>query len=325
MIGNSQGEEKMDKRSIAQVISTIIMILLSACGSNSDVQVYELSNSSDSYEETILMNNCGGKRDSEQTAVRSFTKSIGGEFGIGVRSVVEGEIVLRYSEFQTETRSMRLIAAPGTDMVFVLRWSEGVKAGNVTYKGSTGTYEVRIPISVELVDTYDQGCDGTNPTAPTAVIGAQILPSPTSPPVQMVIQGDGPFRDHRITPEVGTGVLLQGTYSDGMAPFIEADTGIYANIQRIRIEENPDGCAIANYTVDKIWFGSAVRTELTINGSVVGMINGPTSKHGYIFNVNINRGDIICVTYFEPSGFQIIFGPDLYYHYDSYCYRGHCN
>ena len=315
----------MGKRSIVQVISTTIVILLSACGGNSAVQVSELSNSASAYDETVHMNNCGNKADSEQTLVRSFTQNIGGEFAIGVRHIVEGEIIARYSEFQTVTKSMRLIASPGTDMVFVLRWSEEVKAGNVTHNGSTGTYEVHIPISVELVDTYDQGCPGTIQIEPTAVIVVPNAPSPTPPPAQIVTQGDGPFRDHRITPEVGTGVLSQGTYSDGMAPFSETDTGYYSNIQRIRIEENPDGCAIADYTVDKIWFGSAVRTNLTINGSVVGMINGPTGKHGYIFNVNINRGDIVCVTYFEPSGFQIIFGPDIYYHYDSYCYRGHCN
>lgn len=144
----------------------------------------------------------------------------------------------------------------------------------------------------------------------------------SSAPSQPTIAG--PFREHKKTPTVGTGILMQGTYSDGMAQYSASDVTGHLNIQRIRLEENPDGCAVAYFDADKIWFGSAVKTNLTINDEVVGSINGPTGKHGFIFNATIHSGDKICVTYFEPSGFHVIFGPDVYYHYDSYCYRGQC-
>ena len=134
----------------------------------------------------------------------------------------------------------------------------------------------------------------------------------------------GPFREHQNTPIVGSSLLVQGTYSDGLAPFTEADVAQHLGIQRIRLEENPDACAIAFLDSEKVWLATSVRTELTINGDVVGEILGPTGKHGYIFDIAVRRGERICLTYFEQSGFHIIFGPDMYYHYDSYCYRGNC-
>jgi len=158
----------------------------------------------------------------------------------------------------------------------------------------------------------------------TAIAQPPEVAQPQTPTASTSAQGSGPLREHKETTLAGTGVLARGTYSDGMAPFGESDTANHHNIQRIRLEENPDGCGIAFLDADKIWFGSSVQTNLTINNTVVGGINGPTGKHGYIFDIAIHRGDRICVTYFEPSGFQIVFGPDIYYHYDSYCYRGHC-
>jgi len=201
-------------------------------------------------------------------------------------------------------------------MEFVLRWSDDVRAGNVQMNGKSGTYEVRIPVSVEQVSGRDLGCPGGAQMPPVTQSAITLPSSPTSSTASVA-----PFREHRPTPIIGTGVLSQGTYSDRMASFSEKDIANHLNIQRIRLEENPDRCGIAFLSVDKIWFGSSVKTTLTINGVSVGALNGPTGRHGCIFNVPISVGDRICVKYFESSGFQIIFGLDLYY-YDSYCYRG---
>jgi hypothetical protein len=157
----------------------------------------------------------------------------------------------------------------------------------------------------------------TNTRLPTATSSPTLI----SPPIAGTT---GPFREHKTTPIVGTGALERGTYSDGMATFGETDITSHLNIQRIWLPGNPDGCGIAFLDADKLWFGSSVQTALTINDSVVGTINGPTGKHGYVFDITIRRDDKICVTYFEPSGFHIVFGPDIYYHYDSYCHRGNC-
>ncbi|NOH04825.1 MAG: hypothetical protein HND47_24065 [Chloroflexi bacterium] len=318
----------MNKFALVQRFFVTVFLLLSSCGRNPDVQVIELSNNTVSYDETIHINNCGGKADSEQTASRSFATTIegGAEFKAGYQMIVEGGISAKYSQYRNTTKSMRLLAPPGTNMEFVLRWSEEVHAGNVTVDGSTGTYEVRVPIAVEQVSSQDLGgCSGgIVPVQPTSSGEAIVLPSPTISSFVPSLQSDSPFREHKTTPIVGTGVLAQGTYSDGMAPFSESDVSGHLNIQRMRLEENPDGCGIAYFSADKVWFGSSVKTTLTINDSAVGTINQATGRHGYVFDIHINSGDKICVTYFEPSGFQVVFGEDMYYHYDSYCYRGHC-
>lgn len=302
----------------------LALLLLSGCASNPDIQLVELSQNTVVYDEIIRINNCGGKGDSEQTASREFATTV--EFGAGVsagyQSIVQGNLSAKYSEYRNTSKSQRLVAPPGTNMEFVLRWSDEVRAGNVQINGKSGTYEVHIPVSVEQISSRDLGCPGEAQLPSATQSGTTALPSAATSVASTT--GAAPFREHKPTPIVGTGVLAQGTYSDGMAPFSETDILSHLNIQRIRLEENPDGCGVAFLSADKIWFGSSVKTTLTINGVSVGTINGPTGKHGYLFNVNINVGDRICVTYFEPSGFHIVFGPDLYYHYDSYCYRGNC-
>lgn len=319
----------MNKSILFQRFFLVVFLLLNGCSSSSPtVQLQELSNNPVSYDETVHINNCGGKADSEQTASRSFATNIegGAEFKAGYEMIVEGGISAKYSQYRNVSKSMRLTAPPSTNMEFVLRWSEDVHAGNVTIDGATGTYEVRVPVEVEQLSSRDLGgCDsGSIQIPPTPSGNTTILPSPTTPPSAPITQGDSQFREHKTTPIVGTGVLAEGTYSDGMASFSESDISSHLNIQRMRLEENPDGCGIAFMSADKIWFGSSVKTTLTINDSAVGTINQATGRHGYVFNVHVNSGDKVCVTYFEPSGYQIVFGPDMYYHYDSYCYRGHC-
>ena len=165
----------MNKSTIAQrVFLLIVFVLLSGCGGgNPNVQVNELSNSATSYDESIYINNCGGKADSEQTASRSFASSFdsGAEIKIGYQIIIEGGISAKYSQYKNVTKSMRLIAPPRTNMEFILRWSEEVRAGNIVVDGSQGTYEVRVPLSVAQISSQDLGgCDG----------GVIELPKPTA-------------------------------------------------------------------------------------------------------------------------------------------------
>lgn len=141
----------------------VVFIFLSGCGSSPKVQVNELSNDTVSYEETIHINNCGGKADSEQTASRSFATTIegGAEISAGYQSIVEGSVSAKYSQYRNISKSQRLIAPPSTNMIFVLKWSEDIHAGNITVNGETGNYEVRVPVAVEQVSSKDLGCDGT--------------------------------------------------------------------------------------------------------------------------------------------------------------------
>jgi len=138
----------------------LAVLLLSGCASNPDVQLVELSKNTVVYDEIVRINNCGGKGDSEQTKSRDFATTV--EFGAGVsagyQSIVQGSLSAKYSEYRNTSVSQRLVAPPGTNMEFVLRWSDDVRAGNVQVNGKSGTYEVRIPVSVEQVSSRDLGC-----------------------------------------------------------------------------------------------------------------------------------------------------------------------
>ncbi|MEK6751778.1 MAG: hypothetical protein AABZ00_05880 [Chloroflexota bacterium] len=175
----------MHKSAIAQRFFLIVFILLSGCGGTPDVQLLELSSNPVSYDDTIHINNCGGKAESEQTASRSFATTIdgGAEFKAGYEMIVEGGISAKYSQYRNVSKSMRLIAPSGTNMQFVLRWSEEVHAGNVTIGGATGTYEARVPISVEQVSSQDLGCSDIVQIQPTSSgeTVSQFQELPTTP------------------------------------------------------------------------------------------------------------------------------------------------
>jgi|YNPNPStandDraft_1061719.scaffolds.fasta_scaffold39792_2 hypothetical protein len=147
----------------------LVLLLLSGCASNPDVQLVELSQNTVVYDEIIRINNCGGTGDSEQTKSREFATTV--EFGAGVsagyQSIVQGSLSAKYSEYRNTSVSQRVVAPPGTNMEFVLRWSDDVRAGNVQVNGKSGTYEVRIPVSVEQVSSRDLGCGISAPVQPT--------------------------------------------------------------------------------------------------------------------------------------------------------------
>lgn len=119
----------------------LILLASSGCGTNPEVQIVEISRNTVVYDEIIRLNNCGGKGDSEQTATREFATSIqfDGGVSVGDQSVVQGTLSVKYSEYRNTSKSQRLIAPPGTNMEFVLRWSDDVRAGNVQVNGESGT------------------------------------------------------------------------------------------------------------------------------------------------------------------------------------------
>lgn len=172
----------------------LILLASSGCSANPEVQVVEISKNTVVYDEIIRINNCGGKGDSEQTATREFATSV--EFGVGVsagyQSVVQGTLSAKYSEYRNTSKSQRLVAPPGTNMEFVLRWSDDVRAGNVQVNGKSGTYEIRIPVSVEQISSRDLGC---GITSPGNVAPPSTVPSPniTSRPSGIPLSSGGAF------------------------------------------------------------------------------------------------------------------------------------
>lgn len=148
----------------------ILLLAMSGCGAEPEVQLAEISRNTIVYDEIVRLNNCGGKGDTDQVVTREFATTI--EFGAGIsagyKAVVEGNISAKYSEYRNISKSVRVVAPPGTNMEFVLRWSDDVRAGNVQVDGKSGTYEVRIPVSVEQISSRDLGC---------GIVPSQVPPS----------------------------------------------------------------------------------------------------------------------------------------------------
>lgn len=134
-----------------------------------------------------------------------------------------------------------------------------------------------------------------------------------------------PIREHYQV-NVGDGIFESGTFSDGLAPYDE--DWLWANdhfdIQRIRQEEYPSGCDVSRYNTNLVWISGSAGMQFTVNDEVVGTYQIADNAHGYMFQWPIHMGDKLCAVNFRSIGFSIILGPDVYYHYDSYCYRGHC-
>lgn len=175
-------------RCVFSVGLILALLITSGCSADPEVQLAEISRNTIVYDEIVRLNNCGGKGDTDQTVTREFATTI--EFGTGIsagyKSVVEGNISAKYSEYRNTSKSLRVVAPPGTNMEFVLRWSDDVRAGNVQVNGKSGTYEVRIPISVEQISSRDLGCGVLSVPSYTQV--APVLPT-VSNPVSIPTQG----------------------------------------------------------------------------------------------------------------------------------------
>jgi len=265
---------------------------------------------------------------------------VGGTVGVGVKigegiipggadlsASLEGRYVSRLEQGIQQGTGWDLPAEPNTIMVYTLMWREVWQPGYI-YVRLADQNVVRVDIRYrtgiqsEIVGKQKQTCGGeqTPPVQPGGQPALTAQPIPT-----MQARSQGPFHEHR-QDSIGSGIFSQVTYSDGLAPFTQQELNTsHSRLQLINPDTTSDGCGVAVYNVEKIWFGAASRTTLMVNGSPVGEVYAGTGKHGYIVNLTIRVNDRICVNPVPPGGFHINFGPDLYYHYDSYCYRGHCD
>ncbi|HMR98329.1 MAG TPA: hypothetical protein PKE62_03660 [Anaerolineales bacterium] len=156
----------MSSRSLT-TIALICIFIITSCSRPPDILISEIGAETVSYDETVHMNNCGGKADIEQTLTRSFSTSLEGgispTFGVNfpVKSVpVDVQVALdaHYGQYRDTQKSIKVIAPPGSNMEFSLRWSDEKHAGNVKVNDQESNYSVRVPISVDLVSSEDIGC-----------------------------------------------------------------------------------------------------------------------------------------------------------------------
>lgn len=122
--------------------------------------------------------------------------------------------------------------------------------------------------------------------------------------------------------KIGTGIFISAYSSDGNSNY---DIGAYYKFQRIRFEEAPEGCDISSWFSQLLWVTGNKGAKILLNNELIGELQVDTGNHGYLLKLVINPGDQICIEGENRNGFSIIFGPDTYYNYDSYCFRGFCN
>ena len=140
-------------------------------GGSTQVEVNETSSSTDTVAEPIYLNNCGNSAESEQTSEHSQSISIEGGAEIGASAeVVQASISAKYVSTKGVSISQKVIASPGTNMKFVLLWTEQVNSGTVTVINQSGqaTYRVMVPISVEQASADDLGCGNSQSPAQPA-------------------------------------------------------------------------------------------------------------------------------------------------------------
>lgn len=152
----------------------LISVVLAGCDTNGgtvELTVNETSTEiTEVTKETIRMNNCGGAGEVKQVAERSKSVNIEYAGSLGVdKVVVNGEVSAKYGEINATAKKMELVAPAGTNMEFLIEWTEKTWIGIVTAQGKNGQadYKVSVPISVELISSQNLGCVSTSNSVPT--------------------------------------------------------------------------------------------------------------------------------------------------------------
>ena len=297
--------------------------------------------------QTIDLDNCGGKSDAvrieemtmsvDVTVSSEIAASVGASAEV-ISAEVQRAVQSTFSQSGSKSMSIQLTAPPDTHMNFQIAWVGDERVGvvqNVADVSIPIAFRSFIPHDVRIKSQVDVGCPGQKEFQESIIpITATPISSPSNTsapnpmptkPIFTLVQMSGPFQEHQVA-SVGTGVFMHVTYSDGNAHFTQDNLNTnYYHIQIIRPEDNPDGCGVSVYETDKVWFSGSAHTIFTVNGKEVGRLSIDTGSHGYIADWHIHVGDKICAVGFAPSGFHVAMGPDIYYHYDSYCYRGFCH
>ncbi|NOG76359.1 MAG: hypothetical protein HND45_10755 [Chloroflexi bacterium] len=298
-----------------------------------------------SSSEEFPLPNCGGTEKLTQTLGTqvSVSKSVqmgstvslsgGGEVGVSaaakitVQAAIEAEYKQEYETANSRLDTIGMGAAPKTHVIYTVEWERQEFSSLVTYElnrelvQTPYTFIMDVP---KLSGSREEKCPDIG-----SVVAATPVPQNQSgidTTVATPAGQDGPFRPHYQV-DIGDGIFDKGTFSDGMAEYSQdwLWANGHGNIQRIRQEEFPSGCDISRYNTNLVWIAGNNGMQFTVNDQVVGTYKAADDSHGYIFEYPINFGDKLCAVNYRPAtGYAILLGPNIYYHYDSYCYRGNC-
>lgn len=302
-------------------------------------------------DEEFALPNCGGSGELTQSlgTQASVVKGVtiggkatttgGAEVAIpetvALKLQIEVELAYQqdYEMANARLDTIQMTAAAGTHVVYVIQWEKQTFTSTITFEmdgqilKTPYTYVLHVP---KTNDSYPIICptlgsvDSPVKEQPPSTEKENNSPNLTSA-LSSIDENREPLRDHYQV-VVGDGIFAYGTFSDGQAPYSEQwlwDNDHF-NIQRIRQEEYPTGCDVARYNTNLVWIGGTSGMSFSINGENIGTYKIADSAHGYVFEWPIRMGDTLCAIGFTPTGFHIILGSDIYYHYDSYCYRGGC-
>ncbi len=166
-----------------------LLIFLDGCTSTStDIRITQTKEGMVEYNETVHSNNCGGKANVTQMASHSFTTNIDGIIAGKVGpDALQASVASQYGQYRNESKNIELIAPPGTNMQFTLKWTERMLQGVVFVSNDEGTYEAHVPVSVELVGSEDLKCFDQSPIAPAATEPLPPRPQPIATQPQPTI------------------------------------------------------------------------------------------------------------------------------------------
>jgi hypothetical protein len=143
-------------------IALAIVMLASGCdvvddGGTGAVYLSETSSSVGSVTtETIQLDNCGNQEKRTETLKRSLDIEIGGSVGVAIK-VLEAELNAKYARGQEV--SIDLPAAPGTNMEYVIEWTEEAFFGKIAVNGQSGHANYRVGVTTPRKSSaFDRGC-----------------------------------------------------------------------------------------------------------------------------------------------------------------------
>jgi hypothetical protein len=141
----------------------------------------------------------------------------------------------------------------------------------------------------------------------------------TSTPVK-IVQNAYPHN----SVSLGSGIFNSALTSDGMQSYTNTFLSTYHS-KITFLSGNPEGCGRATYSSNYIWIGGLSGTTLTLNGVELGTLSQNTGSHGVLLKYSVNVNDDLCALNVSSHMYHIVVGPDILYHFDSYCYRGNCS
>ena len=134
--------------------------------------------------ETIRLDNCDGSQSVTQTAerVQSMTLQSATTTGSSYEAI-KARLLEKYFAGDSTMRQ-ELIALPGTQMEFILSWTEFSHIGTVLIEGRAARafYKIVVPAQVRLAEMRDLGCPNAppqpnRPSPPPAQPNANTTPA----------------------------------------------------------------------------------------------------------------------------------------------------